>query len=263
MDVATLQRRLMVLGLDPGPLDGKMGAKTLAATIAALERLSGPAVALPQTQTPAIVMVDASLLKLVAPAAPRLDEWAYAIRDACARFEINTIRRVAAFIAQMAHESGMIVGREENLNYSAARLTQVWPSRFPTIAAAEPYARNPEKLANKVYANRMGNRDEASGDGWRFRGAGPGQLTGADNWHGFAAAMDMSIDQALAFGRDLRGGVMAFAWFWEENDLNRLADTPGVNDETRRINGGEHGLADRKAKFDALVAEMLRRERAA
>lgn len=263
MDVATLQRRLMALGLDPGPLDGKMGAKTLTAALAALERISAAgAVDVPAMAAP-IAMIDAALLRLVAPNAPQLDEWAAAIRDACVRFEINTIRRVAAFIAQMAHESGLIVGREENLNYSAKRLTEVWPSRFPTIADAEPYARNPEKLANKVYANRMGNGDEASGDGWRHRGAGPGQLTGAENWRGFAEAMGVTIDEALAFGRTLIGGVMAFAWFWEENDLNRLADTPGVNDETRRINGGEHGLADRKAKFDALVAELLRRERVA
>lgn len=261
MDVATLQRRLMVLGLDPGPVDGKMGAKTLTATLTALQRLSGPVVAVPMAS--AIAMIDSALLRLVAPAAPQLDEWAAAIRDACVRFEINNVRRVAAFISQMAHESGLIVGREENLNYSAKRLTEVWPSRFPTIAAAEPYARNPEKLANKVYANRMGNGDEASGDGWRHRGGGPGQMTGADNWRGFAEAMGMTTDEALAFGRTLIGGVMAFAWFWEQNDLNRLADTPGVNDETRRINGGEHGLADRKAKFDALVAEMLRREKAA
>lgn len=261
MDVATLQRRLVALGLDPGPVDGKMGAKTLAAMGAVLERLSAPAAPV-QSASP-IAMVDAPLLRLVAPSAPLLDEWAAAIRDACLRFEINTIRRVAAFIAQMAHESGLIVGREENLNYRAERLVQVWPSRFPTIAAAQPYAGNPQKLANKVYANRMGNGDEASGDGWRFRGGGPGQLTGADNWRGFAEAMGMTVDDALAFGRTLAGGVMSFAWFWEQNDLNRLADTPGVNDETRRINGGEHGLADRKAKFDALVAEMLRRENAA
>jgi putative chitinase len=186
--------------------------------------------------------------------------WIEPIKTACQKFEINTIRRVAAFVAQMAHESGLKPGREENLNYSAKRLTEVWPKRFPARAAAAPYANNPEKLANRVYGGRLGNGNEASGDGWRFRGGGPLQVTGRTNWQGFASDMGMTIDAALAYGRTLEGGIMAAAWFWEENGINRLADTPGVNDESRRINGGDNGLADRKRRFDAAVAALLKAE---
>jgi putative chitinase len=206
-------------------------------------------------------LIDVSILRAACPERSETDvlPWVGPIQKACARFEMNTVRRVAAFIAQMAHESGLKPGREENLNYRADRLCEVWHARFPTLAAAQPYAHNPEKLANKVYANRMGNGDEASGDGWKFRGVGPLQNTGRANMEKFAAAMGMPLDQALAYAHTLEGGIMAAAWFWEENDINRLADTPGVTDETRRINGGEEGLSDRKARFDATVQALLRK----
>ena len=210
-----------------------------------------------------IALIGLPVLKAACPERSDADLtlWVDPIRKACLKFDINTIRRIAGFISQMAHESGLKPGREENLNYSARRMTEVWPSRLPTIASAEPYAGNPEKLANKVYANRMGNGNEASGDGWRFRGTGPGQLTGGDNWRAFAKAMGMTVFEALVYGRTIEGGVMSFAWFWEENDINRLADTPGVEDETRRINGGVTGLADRKVRFDRTVAALLEAER--
>jgi putative chitinase len=207
----------------------------------------------------AIALVDTSVLRAACPerSAAELAPWVEPVRAACRRFGIGSIRRVAAFVSQMAHESGLELGREEDLNYSAKRLTEVWRRRFPTIAAARPYAHNPQKLANHVYANRMGNGEEVSGDGWRFRGAGPGQLTGRANWTDFAKAMGMGLGAALAYGRTLKGGVMSFAWFWAKNNLNQLADTPGVEDETRRINGGQHGLKDRRRRFDATVTALL------
>lgn len=252
-DIKRLQTRVGVAQ------DGVFGPATLAAVNAALDSLNSPcALTAPSGgQGGPISLITEDLLRVAVPNHPNPGEWVEPIRKACQRFEINTVRRVCAFIAQMAHESGL-QSRDENLNYSAARLCEVWPSRFPSIARAEPYAHNPEALANRVYANRMGNGDEASGDGWRYRGAGPLQVTGKSNWSAFADAMNMSLEAALAYGRTIEGGVMAAAWFWETNDINRLADTPGVNDETRRINGGEVGLADRKAKFDALVNAMLR-----
>lgn len=206
-----------------------------------------------------IAKIDVQLLRVACPerTEQQLAPWVEPIQRACKRFDIITVRRVAAFISQMAHESSLKPGREENLNYSAKRLTEVWPSRFPSIAVAEPYARNPEKLANRVYAGRMGNGPEISGDGWKFRGQGPGQLTGRSNVTGFADAMGMTVDEALAYIRTIEGGVMSFAWFWMTNDLNRLADTPGVTDETRRINGGTHGLADREARFNRTVAALI------
>lgn len=203
--------------------------------------------------------IDVQLLRVACAerTEAQLAPWVEPIQRACKRFDINTVRRVAAFISQMAHESSLKPGREENLNYSAKRLTEVWPNRFPTLASAEPYARNPEKLANRVYAGRMGNGSELSGDGWKFRGQGPGQLTGRSNLTGFADAMGMTVDEALEYIRTIEGGVMSFAWFWNVNDLNRLADTPSVTDETRRINGGTHGLADREARFNRTVAALL------
>ena len=219
---------------------------------------------------PEIAMVDVDLLKVACPASPReqLARFVDPIRRACQAFEINSIRRVAAFIAQMAHESRCFSCMDESLHYSsAARIKEIFGRgdagrrRFPTLASCAPYVGQAEKLANYVYANRMGNGPPESGDGWRFRGGAGIGLTGRKNWQAFADAVKMPLDQALAWARSPDGAIMASAWFWEVNDINRLADTPGVLDETRKINGGEHGLSDRAAKFDAIVQAMLRRER--
>jgi putative chitinase len=207
-----------------------------------------------------IGMIDVALLKISCPerSEAELLPWVAPIQAACLKYDISNVRRVASFLAQMAHESGLAAGVQENLNYSAARLVQVWPSRFPTIAAATPYAANPQKLANFVYANRMGNGDIASGDGWRFRATGPG-LTGRDNWRRFGETIGKSAEEAVAYALTVPGAVASFGWFWFVNGLNALADTAGIEDETRKINGGTIGLADRKARFDRVVAELLRR----
>lgn len=220
----------------------------------------------------AIDLVDVSVLAAACPersAAALLLPWVDPVKRACQRFEINTIRRVGAFVATIAHECGFVPGREENLNYSAVRMAQVWPGRFARPGGRGPndlakrLEHKPEAFANVVYAGRMGNGNEASGDGWRFRGIGPVQLTGRTNHEGFAAEMGMTLDQAEAYIRTLEGGVMSAAWFWEENDINRLADTPGVEDETRRINGGLVGVEDRRDRFNRTVARLLARERGA
>lgn len=207
-----------------------------------------------------IACIDLSLLRVVCRSVS--DIWVSPIRAACIRFEINSIRRIAAFIAQMAHESRCFKLLDEDMFYTTAgRIVQVWPSRF-NLQSATAYLRNPEKLGNFVYANRMGNGPPESGDGYKMRGGGPLHVTGRDNWQAFADEMGMSLDEALAFGRTPEGGIMSAAWFWEANDINRLADTPGVADESKRINGGTNGLAERKAFFDALVSELLKREAA-
>ena len=247
-------------------VDGDPGPLLFGAVLAELKKTEAAGSGVTVTVAVAKSAIDLITVAVLRAACPERNDaqllpWVEPIKSACRKFEINTIRRIAAFVAQMAHESGLKPGREENLNYSAKRLTEVWPSRFPTLAAAQPYANNPERLANKVYANRMGNGDEASGDGWANRGAGPGQLTGANNWRGFATAMGMTLDQARDYGRTLEGGVMSFAWFWEENDINRLADTPGVEDETQRVNGGQLGVDDRRRRFDAAVQALLAAER--
>jgi putative chitinase len=216
-----------------------------------------------------IALIDAQLLALACPPLPVADReaTAAAVRAACARFEINTVRRIAAFIAQTTVESHL-QRITENLNYEAQRMADVWPSRFSVTgkkggranAKAMSLAHKPEALANEVYANRMGNGPPESGDGWRYRGDGLLQLTGKNNWTGLAAAISKPLDETLLYVRTtLEGAVMSAAWFWEENDINRLADTPGVTDETKAINGGDTGLAERKRVFDLVVAELLRR----
>ena len=213
-----------------------------------------------------VAAIDAELLAMVSSkSAAELEQWVAPIQAACAKYEITTIRRVAAFITTLAHEAGFRVGARENMNYSAERLSQVWPHRYgrrgPNQKARRLH-RDPEAIANDVYANRMGNGNAASGDGWRFRGTGPIQLTGRNNFTAFARHLGISLEEAEALILTVEGGIQSAAWFWDENDINRLADTPGIADETRKINGGTNGIADRKRKFDKLVAELLERERA-
>jgi predicted chitinase len=154
--------------------------------------------------------------------------------------------RLAHFFAQVLHESGCMRFDMENLNYSADALRRVFAKYFPTKAEAEAYARNPERIANRVYANRMGNRNEASGDGWRFRGRGLIQLTGRSNYRAFAAWL---ADERIIDDPDLVSSeyaVHSAVFFWDKNGLNRLADRDDVVGLTRRINGGENGLAHRR-----------------
>lgn len=213
-----------------------------------------------------IDLIDVSVLKAAAPERTEVDlvPWVEPIKDACRRHEIDSIRRIAAFLTTLAHEGGFRVGARENMNYSAGRLAAVWPSRFKgPNARALTLAGKPEFIANEVYANRMGNGSPQSGDGWRFRGNGPMQITGRDNHLAFAKAVGMTLDAATAYIGTLEGGIESAAWFWSINDINRLADTPGVADETKRINGGAVGLADRTARFDRTVKRLLEREREA
>ncbi len=217
--------------------------------------------------------IDVALLAVAAPhlRVAVLEPWVAPIRAACIRYEIDNIRRVAAFITTLAHEGGFRVGARENMKYSAKRMAEVW-ARYAVNPGAKPKDRQPNALAirlaaageqyiaNDVYANRMGNGPPASGDGWKYRGNGPPQLTGANNHRAFARAVGMDVDAAVAWIGTIEGGVAAAGWFWDENDINRLADTPGVEDETIAINGGTIGIGDRRAIFNALVAELLRRE---
>lgn len=208
-----------------------------------------------------IDLIDVDLLAVACPGVSRsaLAQWVEPFKAACARWDIETVREVAAFIAQAAHESQSFQRLEENLNYSADRLRVVWPKRFPTDQIAAKYAKQPQKLANYVYANRMGNGDEASGDGWQFRGAGLFQLTGRLNHTRCASALGIQIEQFAPYIRTPLGAAMSAGWFFDDNDLHRLANSPGVEDETKAINGGTHGLADRRERFDDLVAHMLER----
>ena len=165
-------------------------------------------------------------------------------------------KRMAAFLAQIAHESGGFNFVKEGLSYSAASLTKTWPRRFPTLAAAQPYARNAEKTANKVYANRMGNGTEASGDGFKCRGRGLIQLTGKDNYSRFAKSIGKTLNEAVAYLETAEGAVASAGWFWDANKLNVYADKGDFVGLTKRINGGTIGLADRKHHYDIALKAL-------
>jgi putative chitinase len=188
-------------------------------------------------------------LKAIMPKADT-GKWLDFLNQALERFSINTTVRAAAFLAQIAHESDELTHVSENLNYSAQRLTQVWPKRFPTVEIAREYEHNPEKLANYIYASRLGNGDEASGDGWKFRGRGLIQLTGKTNYTqaGSALGADLATNPDLVAQPEYAS--LTAVNFWKTNGLNELADLS--TDEsfvniTKKINGGTVGMDSRKA----------------
>lgn len=168
------------------------------------------------------------------------------------KYLINTPLRLAHFLAQCGHESGGFKAVRENLNYSAEGLNKIFPKYFPTVDSAKDYARNPEKIANKVYASRMGNGDEASGDGFKFRGRGYIQLTGKVNYTAFDAAVadNILLDPELVA---TKYPLLSAGWFWGKNNLNVLADKGALDGDvtaiTKRVNGGTIGLADRQKHF--------------
>lgn len=168
------------------------------------------------------------------------------------KFGVNTPLRLAHFLAQCGHESGGFRLTQENLNYSAKGLMGIFKKYFPTQALADAYARKPEKIANKVYGNRMGNGPEASGEGFKFRGRGYIQLTGKQNY----TAFDLAVEDDILANPDLvssKHALASAAWFWKKNGLNLIADTGSstevVTKITKRVNGGTIGLADRIKHF--------------
>lgn len=184
--------------------------------------------------------------------------WVAALAGPLLKAGITASRCVAALLGQCAEESAGFRCIEEDLNYTAGRLCVVWPSRFPTIEAAATCALRPEALANRVYANRMGNGDEASGDGWRFRGRGLIQITGRTAYQTFARAMNMTLDQAVEHAATQGGAADSAAWFWSANQLNGPANAWSIDLITHKINGGTTGAAERdrlcQAALDAIGA---------
>lgn len=153
-----------------------------------------------------------------------------------------------------------------NFSTRPARWRWRWPSRFATASGAPnalalSLAGKPEALANVVYANRLGNGPPESGDGWRHRGAGPGQLTGKANQSRFGEAFGIPLEQVPDFLRTREGGAMSVGWFWFDAGMDKLAATPGVEDDRQRWNGGQIGVDEVRGRFNALIAEMLRREK--
>jgi len=201
-------------------------------------------------------MITQSMLVTSQTCTPAMAEkWAIPLQFVCNKYEINTPARVAGFLAQVGHESGGLRFTSEDLHYRAEALTRVWPSRFPP-GVAESYAMQPERIANRAYADRMGNGNEASGDGWKYRGRGLIQLTGADNYASFSLDADneaLSDPDSVA---EPELAALSAGWFWSRNGLNALADAKDIVGMSRRVNGGTNGLDDRQMRYSRLISVL-------
>jgi putative chitinase len=187
-----------------------------------------------------------------------IDQWFPLLEGYLEFYEINTVERVAAFLSQTGHESLNFTATHENLNYGAPGLMTTFKKYFPTQELADAYARQPEKIANRVYANRMGNGDEASGDGWKYRGRGIIQLTGHDNYKACSLAVfqDERLLEDPNWLESKEGCVVGACWFWNTRFINKAADAEDTDAVTRLVNGGLNGIDDRRARY-ASYKEIL------
>ena len=179
--------------------------------------------------------------------------WGHPLEITFEKYNINTVLRKAAFIGQCSHESNYFKVLEENLHYSATSLMHVWPSRFPTAAIAGQYANDPVKIANTVYAGRMGNTED--GDGWKYHGRGLIQMTGKETYTNCGAAIGKDLVNSPELLLIPENACLSAGWFWNKKGLNELADKQDYETMTKRINGGLLGLDDRKAKIG--LAKMI------
>lgn len=208
-------------------------------------------------------MITDDQLRACMSRCPDVVLWASVLNEAMARFGITTRDREAAFLAQVAHESNDCRRLDENLHYSAARLVAVWPKRFPTIEIARAYEGKPERLADYVYANRLGNGSVESGDGWRYRGRGLLQITGRENYRLTGAALGIDLDAHPEMLAQPFVAAQAAAQFWSSRGLNALADNIAGDDAdadfvriTVAINGGRNGLNDRRIRWQRTRAAL-------
>jgi putative chitinase len=207
-------------------------------------------------------MLTPDQFKQLFPTNKTPDVWVNALNTILPKYGIDTPLRVAAFLAQCGHESEGFTHLIENLNYSADALAATWPSRYaadPKAKVKAPndlakrLARNPEAIGNNVYANRLGNSNEASGDGWAHRGRGAIQCTGKGNYINFARSVGKPYAEITAYLETPEGAIESACWYWTNNNLNHLADAANVFGLTKAINGGTNGLADRKARYDHAI----------
>jgi putative chitinase len=178
-------------------------------------------------------------------------KWLDPINQALKKYALDSNRRIAAFIGQCQHESGNFKLVKENLNYSAESLMKTWPSRFPDLDTANQYAHNQEKIANKVYAGRMGNTED--GDGFKYIGRGVIQITGKDNYKNCGEALGLDLLDNPDLISEPTGAVLSAGWFWNKHGLNILADAQDYTNMTKRINGGILGLDDRVMKINKVL----------
>jgi putative chitinase len=193
------------------------------------------------------------VVKQLLPKVKNLQEWYEELLGVLPQYEIDTPNRVAAFVAQCGHESAGFTVLQENLNYSADGLRKIFGKYFPTAELAKQYARKPEMIANRVYGNRMGNGDEDSGDGYKYRGRGIVQITGKNNYSKCSIAL-FEDESNLLEDPDLllepHYAMHSACWFWNASRLNALADSGDIKTMTKRINGGYIGLEDRIAHYN-------------
>jgi putative chitinase len=205
------------------------------------------------------LLTEAQLAAMI-PTNKEVGAWCEELNKALPKYDITTPQRIAGFISQCAHESMDFNAMSENLNYREETLNKVFPRYFgPGKRNAAEYARNPEKIANYVYmdefrTSKLGNVQP--GDGWRFRGRGLKQLTGRDNYTRFAKDYDMTAEEAAVWVETKEGALASALWFWNTNNLNTVADTGSVPALTKKINGGDIGLADRQARYEKAMAVL-------
>ena len=191
-------------------------------------------------------------LQQIVPKNPYIEHWHKAFCEILPDYDINAPKRIAAFLAQCAHESGGFTAIKENLNYRPQTLVTLFKKYFD-LDTATRYCALPNKqeaIANRIYASRMGNGDEASGDGYRYCGRGLIQLTGKDNYTRYAQSTEQTVEEASEHLTTFEGCVQSAAWFWEANNLNQYADSGDILTMTKRINGGTIGLADRVKNYN-------------
>jgi putative chitinase len=204
-------------------------------------------------------MITLDILQQLCPKTKKsvLELYAVPLHEVAEYYDMyQNMNRAAAFVAQTAHESGGFNFVKENLSYGAKGLMTTFKKYFPNEDLAKQYERKPEKIANKVYANRMGNGDEASGDGYRFCGRGLIQLTGRNNYTKFAADLGISVEDTVAYLETPAGAVSSAGWFWDNNNLNQYCDSNDFVTLTKRINGGTIGLEDRQHHYQ-LALKLL------
>lgn len=177
---------------------------------------------------------------------PYSEHWHEALCKILPDYNISTPERVACFLGQTMVESAGYKALVENLNYRPETLCKIWPSHFQSEEIAQQYAHHPEQIANRAYAGRMGNGDEASGDGWKYCGRGLIQITGKDNYSRFAQSIDTPVEEVPEYLGTFEGAVQSACWFWENNNLNQYADQGDVLTITKHVNGGTLGLEERQ-----------------
>ena len=183
--------------------------------------------------------------------------WADAAMEILPKYEINTPNRIAGFFAQCGHESMNFTVLSENLNYRAETLEKLFSKYFSKAGRnAADYAKQPEKIANVIYASRMGNGDTASGDGYKFRGRGVVQLTGRDNYTAFGKSVGMTPEQVIDYVQTKKGALESACWYWASRKINIACDEGDLVKMTKLVNGGTIGLEDRRKHYEAALAVL-------